>query len=131
MLSALSSQISFVSFPLTVLACLVGLYLLYTSIIIVGGNEISILERRYFGTDMPDGRVIAMSNEVGVQARTLGPGFHFVIPILYRCVKVPFTVIGENEIGQVESIDGNPVPPEKSSPRSSRDTTHSRTGKPS
>jgi len=113
MFRALNNHFSLLAFPLLVLAGLVGFYLLYTSIIIVGGSEIAILERRYFGADMPDGHVIAMSNEVGVQAHTLGPGFHLVIPILYRCAKVPFTVIGESEIGLVESIDGNPVPPGK------------------
>lgn len=103
-------MLTFVLPALYAVAGLVVFYLLYTSIIIVGGNEIALLERRYFGRDMPQGRVIAMASEVGIQARTLGPGFHFVIPILYSSTKVPFTVIGEEQVGLVESIDGNPVP---------------------
>lgn len=85
-------------------------YLLYTSIVIVGGTEIAILERRYLGKQMPPGRVIAMSNEVGIQARTLGPGVHFLIPLLYRSSKAPFVEISEHEIGIIESIDGNSIP---------------------
>ncbi|HQQ63202.1 MAG TPA: SPFH domain-containing protein [Pseudomonadales bacterium] len=89
---------------------LLALWLLYTSIVIVGGNEIAILERRYLGKQMPNGRVVAMSDEVGVQARTLGPGFHFLIPVLYTATKIPFVVIAEDEIGMVESIDGTSIP---------------------
>lgn len=98
--------------PWALYAALVALalWLLYTAIVIVGGSEIAILERRYLGKQMPNGRVIAMSDEVGVQARTLGPGFHLLIPILYKAEKVPFVVIAEDEIGIVESIDGSTIP---------------------
>jgi uncharacterized membrane protein YqiK len=40
----------------------------------------------------------------------LGPGLHFLIPFLYRTSKQSFTPIEENEIGVIESIDGDPVP---------------------
>jgi len=89
------------------------LIILFNSIISVGGRELAILERRWFGTNMPKGRVIAMNNEIGVQARTLGPGLHFLIPFLYNARKVPFAVINEHEVGIIESIDGNPIPPGK------------------
>ena len=89
---------------------LLALYLLWTSIVVVGGNEIALLERRYLGRQMPNGRVVAMSDEIGVQARTLGPGFHFLIPVLYVAHKVPFTVVGEDQVGIIESIDGTPIP---------------------
>jgi uncharacterized membrane protein YqiK len=96
-----------------VILIILFLIILYNTIIIVGGKEIAVLERRWFGANMPRGRVIAMTNEIGIQARTLGPGLHFLIPFLYKAKKMPFTVIGENEIGLIESIDGNPVAPGK------------------
>lgn len=89
---------------------LLFLIILFNSIINVGGREIAILERRWFGTNMPKGRVMAMSNEIGVQARTLGPGLHLVFPFLYKSRKIPFTVIGETEVGLIESIDGASIP---------------------
>ena len=46
---------------------------LYSSILIVGGKEINILERRWFGKEMPKDRIFAMNNEIGVQARAKGP----------------------------------------------------------
>lgn len=79
--------------------------------VIVGGSEIATLERRLFGRDLPQGRVIAQANEVGKQARVLGPGFHALIPWLYKATKVRFTVIDKNKVGLVESIDGDPVQP--------------------
>lgn len=86
------------------------LIVLFNSITIVGGREIAVLERRWFGKGMPRGRVIAMANEIGVQARTLGPGMHLLIPFLYKSRKIIFTVIGEQEVGLIESIDGNSIP---------------------
>jgi uncharacterized membrane protein YqiK len=84
--------------------------LLASSIVVVRGNEIAVLERKYFGVNMPQGRVIAMKNEIGIQARTLGPGMHFLTPFIYKAKKFPFTIIGEQEVGMVESIDGDSIP---------------------
>ena len=91
----------------------VVIFLLWRSLVLVGGREIAVVERRYLGKSMPQGRVIALANEVGIQARTLGPGLHFLIPFLYMPKKYPFTTIAEAEVGIVESIDGDPVPPGK------------------
>lgn len=88
-----------------------SLLLAYYSIVIVGGSEIAVIERRWFGWKMPQGRVVAMGNEVGIQARTLGPGLHFLIPFIYTARKYPFMEISDGEVGFVESIDGNPIPP--------------------
>jgi len=90
-------------------AILAIIIILFNTIVIVGGTQIALLERRWFGKKMPEGRVVAMSDEVGIQARTLGPGLHFLIPFLYRVTKSILTIIEENEIGLVESIDGEPV----------------------
>lgn len=97
------------------LFCLVlsGLWFLYNSVVIVGGTQIAVLERRWLGKNMPEGRVVAMADEVGIQARILGPGLHLLIPFLYRVEKKPMFDVGANEVGLVESIDGKPVPPGK------------------
>ena len=84
--------------------------LVYESVVIVGGNEIALIERRWFGKKMPQGRVVALGNEVGIQARTLGPGLHFLIPFIYKASKSVFTEILENEIGLIESVDGSSIP---------------------
>jgi len=96
-----------------IIGSIVLLIIIAKSIVIVGGREIAVLERKYFGSKMPQGRVVAQRNEIGIQARTLGPGLHMLMPFLYSVRKFPFTTIAENEVGIIESIDGDPVPPGK------------------
>jgi uncharacterized membrane protein YqiK len=91
----------------------IALIFILRSLVLVGGTEIAVVERKYFGRKMPQGRVIAQANEIGIQARTLGPGLHLLIPFLYRAQKYPFTTIADTEIGFIESIDGDPIPPGK------------------
>ncbi len=93
------------------LAVFAAIVFLYNSVVIVGGTQIAVLERRWFGRGMPEGRVVAMANEVGIQARILGPGLHLLTPFLYSTEKQAMVVIAENEVGLIESIDGAPVPP--------------------
>ena len=87
----------------------VGLFVLYNSVAIVGGEEVTVIERRWIGRSMPEGRVVAMRGEVGIAARVLGPGLHLLVPFLYKTTKHPMVTIDEDEIGLVESIDGIPV----------------------
>lgn len=96
--------------PLIILGVIVAIVLIVASVVIVGGNEIALIERRWFGSKMPQGRVVALGNEVGIQARTLGPGLHFLIPFIYKASKSVFTEILDNEIGLIESVDGNAIP---------------------
>jgi uncharacterized membrane protein YqiK len=86
------------------------LILLFNSIAIAGGDEFVTLERRWFGTQMADGRTVALRHEVGVQARTLGPGFHLLMPFIYKVSKHKFTTVGPDQIGIVQAITGLPMP---------------------
>jgi len=96
-----------------IIGAFILLIIFFKSVVLVDGREIAVLERKYFGRKMPQGRVIALQSEIGIQARTLGPGLHLLVPFLYSVKKYQFTTITENEIGIVESIDGDPVPPGK------------------
>ena len=79
----------------------------------VGAREIAIKERRYFGPKMPPGRVVATEGEVGIQAAVLKPGLHLIKYPIERVVrrKVPLIEIGADELGIIEAIDGEPMPP--------------------
>lgn len=101
--------IPFISYLPFILSAFLFLFILTNSITIVHGTEIAVLERRWLGKSIPEGRVVAMANEVGIQARTLGPGLHFLIPFLYRVSKSQLTIVEENEVGLVDSIDGEPI----------------------
>jgi uncharacterized membrane protein YqiK len=101
------------SLPLLSVLALTGvlfLFVVYNCIAIAKGNEIITLERRWFGAAMPDGRTVALSNEVGVQARTLGPGVHLLIPFIYHTQKHRFVVIGTDQIGLVRACTGASIP---------------------
>ena len=92
------------------LAVSLFLILLFNSVAIAGGAQFITVERRWFGNQMADGRTVALRSEVGVQARTLGPGFHMLMPFVYKVSRHKFTTIGTSQIGIVRAITGMPMP---------------------
>ena len=77
----------------------------------IGGQEVGILERRYFGRGLPEGHVIAMKGEIGLQARVLPPGLHVLIPFFYTVHKDEMLLVEQNQVGLVEAIDGRALDP--------------------
>src|SRR6187549_1047225 len=78
----------------------------------VGAREIAIKERRYLGARMPPGRVVATEGEVGIQADVLKPGLQLIkFPFEKVVRKVPLIEIGADEMGIIEAVDGEPMPP--------------------
>src|SRR6476659_3287816 len=78
----------------------------------VGAREIAIKERRYLGRKMPPGRVVATEGEVGIQADVLKPGLHLIKWPFEKVVhKVALIEVGSDELGVIEAIDGDPMPP--------------------
>lgn len=92
------------------IAVVLILFILYQSIVNVGGDELATLERRWVGKEMPDGRTVALSGEVGVQARILGPGLHFLIPFIFKPTKHKYLIIRNSQVGIVYAIAGKPIP---------------------
>jgi uncharacterized membrane protein YqiK len=91
---------------------IVLLIILRRILVNVDAREIAIKERRYFGAKMPPGRVVATEGEVGIQADVLKPGLHLIKYPFERVVrKVPLIEIGADELGIVEAVDGEPMPP--------------------
>src|SRR5215813_2944786 len=102
--------------PVTYIVVIFGLFallILMTRFLVnVGAREIAIKERRYIGSKMPPGRVVATEGEVGIQADVLKPGLHIIKWPFERMVKkVPLIEIGPDEMGVIEAIDGEPLPP--------------------
>ncbi|HEX6719746.1 MAG TPA: hypothetical protein VF088_21755, partial [Pyrinomonadaceae bacterium] len=104
----------------TLIAVLIGAFVLLIFFLIiinrifvnVGAREIAIKERRYLGAKMPPGRVVATEGEVGIQADVLKPGLHLIKFPFERVVrKVPLIEIGADELGIIEAVDGEPMPP--------------------
>ena len=96
---------------LSILLFLLILIFLGGMLVNIGGQQVGIIERQYFGQPLPEGRVVAMAGEIGIQARVLQPGLHVLPPFIYKVNKDDMLVVSEDEVGLVESIDGRPLEP--------------------
>ncbi|MBK8150273.1 MAG: hypothetical protein IPK58_19265 [Acidobacteria bacterium] len=100
----------FILLGIAVIGIGVAWYVLTRFLVNIGATEVGIKERRYLGTKMAQGRVVATDGEIGIQAEVLKPGLHFVLyPIVRVVQKVPLVEIGADELGIVEAIDGEPM----------------------
>jgi uncharacterized membrane protein YqiK len=82
--------------------------------VIVSKDQIGIVNKKWvlFGKNrsLPDGAIVALNGEAGLQADTLAPGIHFGLWAWQYAVAVaPFTTIDKNQIGIVEARDGRPL----------------------
>ena len=85
-------------------------YVVTRFLVNIGAIEVGIKERRYWGKQMAQGRVVATDGEIGIQAEVLKPGLHFVLYPIERVIqKVPLVEIGADELGVIEAIDGEPM----------------------
>lgn len=83
-------------------------------IVVVPEDAVGIVNKQWkiFGDDksLPDGRLIALRGEAGIQADTLAPGIKFGYwPWQYSVELRPFITIPDGSIGVVEARDGTPL----------------------
>jgi uncharacterized membrane protein YqiK len=95
--------------PVLVVALIV-LGFLVRGVIEIRSNEVGILIRKFSGQKMPQGQIIARHGQIGIQAHTLMPGLYFRNPIVWSIKKAPITEIASDEVGEIESVDGRPLP---------------------
>ena len=93
-----------------ILPIILGLIVLSKFFVNVGADEIATVEKKYLGKEMADGRTVALSGEVGIQAKILGPGLHWLVPFLQSAKKSKFLVINKTQVGIVEAITGASIP---------------------
>jgi uncharacterized membrane protein YqiK len=101
--------LSILNSPAILIPVFIFIVLLFLSIVNAKGNEIVVLERRLLGGAMPENRTVALSNEVGIQARILGPGLRFLMPFVYKARKFNFIKINKGQVGLVTAITGEPM----------------------
>jgi uncharacterized membrane protein YqiK len=83
-------------------------------VVIIPQDSIGIVNKKFvlFGKNrnLPDGKIIALNGEAGIQADTLAPGLHyFKWPWQFEIQRQKFMTIEEGTIGVVESRDGAPL----------------------
>ena len=79
-------------------------------VVIISQDSVGIINRKFvlFGKNrtLPDGAIVALHGEAGIQADTLAPGIHFGYwPWQYQIDIQKFVTINEGSIGVVESRD--------------------------
>ena len=82
--------------------------------IVIPEDSIGIVTKKFvlFGTNkaLPDGAIIALNGEAGVQADTLAPGVHFGLwPWQYVIDTQKFVTIPRGQLGVITSRDGKSV----------------------
>ena len=107
--------------PLIVLAlALLFVFLFYRwiarlfGVVIVPEDSVGVVNKKYvvFGQHrtLPEGSIIALNGEAGLQADTLAPGLHFGLwPWQYIVTLQKFITIGQDTVGVVEARDGHPL----------------------
>jgi uncharacterized membrane protein YqiK len=79
--------------------------------VIIPQDSIGVVNKKYVlvgrNRTLPDGCIVALNGEAGIQADTLAPGVHFgFYPWQYEIKIEKFVTIGEGRVGVVESRDG-------------------------
>ena len=96
------------------LIMLYKLILRIVGVVIIPKDSIGIVNKKFvlFGSNrtLPDGEVIALNGEAGIQADTLPPGIHFgLFPWQYAISVQPFMTIDQGKVGVVEARGGQPL----------------------
>jgi uncharacterized membrane protein YqiK len=86
----------------------------FFGMVIISQNNIGIVNKKFVlwgaNKSLPDGTIIALKGEAGIQADTLAPGIHFLYwPWQYEIKRQEFITIPEGHVGVVESRDGKPL----------------------
>jgi len=77
----------------------------------IGGNEVGIVEKKFGGGSLAEGRIISVNGENGIQAQVLAPGWHFFYwPWQYTITKIPVIEIKDGQVGLVQAADGRSLP---------------------
>jgi uncharacterized membrane protein YqiK len=84
--------------------------------VIVPNNGTGVVTKKYnvggANATLPNGKIVALMGEAGIQADTLAPGLHFWLwPWQYSVSVVPFITIGDGRLGVVDARDGQQMAP--------------------
>lgn len=93
-----------------ILMVMLALFVLWNSFANAGSKQYITLERRWIGKTMKDGRTVALSGEIGVQAKILGPGLHLFVPFINKARKHPVIEVGPTQMMALEAVTGKDLP---------------------
>lgn len=77
----------------------------------IGGNEVGVVEKKFGGGSLAEGRIISVNGENGIQAQVLAPGWHFFYwPWQYTITKIAVIEIKDGQVGLIQAADGRSLP---------------------
>ena len=92
-----------------IIAAVIVLLFVWRGVYLIKDNQVGIQRKKMMGKTMPQGQIIAVDGEVGIQADTLMPGLYWRLPFVWTIEKVDIVDIKPNEVGVVNAIDGVPM----------------------
>jgi uncharacterized membrane protein YqiK len=100
---------------LLLLAACYKLVLRLFGVVMIPEDSIGIVNKKFvvLGSNrtLPEGQIVALKGEAGVQADQLAPGVHYFLwPWQYSIVLKKFVVIEQGFVGVVEATGGVPLP---------------------
>jgi len=99
-----------VTLVLVVVVLIVFIVLVAGSIVKIDGDEAGIVEKKLFGGSLPEGKVLAVNGENGVQAQILAPGWHVKWKWQYNVTQIKMTEIKTGFVGLIQAADGRSLP---------------------
>ena len=96
----------YVIISVTVAIAALVLLIILIGPVMVGSNQVAIVEKKFSSKSLKNGEFIALNGEAGFQADTLGPGLHFRTRIIYRIYKRDRVTIRQGKIGYVFARSG-------------------------
>lgn len=100
--------------PIALLVVGYKFWLRIFGIVIIPEDALGLVNKKFKllggNRTLPDGAIIALRGEAGVQANTLSPGVHFWLwPWQYEVIRQRFLAIPQGQVGMVEARDGHPL----------------------
>lgn len=86
------------------------IFVLMKSYANAGSKEYITLEKKWVGKTMTDGRTVALTGEIGLQAKILGPGLHFFMPFVTKAMKHKVIVVEADQMMALEAVTGQDLP---------------------
>jgi len=99
-----------VTFILVVVALIVLIAVIAGSVVKIDGDEVGIVEKKLFGRDLSEGKVLAVKGEKGFQAQILMPGWRVKWKWQYNVTKIKMIEIKEGFVGLIHAADGRSLP---------------------
>jgi uncharacterized membrane protein YqiK len=96
---------------LVVVILVVFIGVVASSLVKINGDQVGIVEKKLFGGDLPDGKILAVNGENGIQAQILAPGWHVKWAWQYKVKKEKMIEIKQGYLGLLQTSDGRSLPP--------------------